>query len=55
MSDYFDEEFEEVSSELTDQEVLRIQEEYQKKRLRETLLGPIISTVFHIALIIVLG
>lgn len=57
MSDYFDEEFEEEfdSSELTDQEVLRIQEEYQKKRLRETLLGPIISTVFHVALIIVLA
>ena len=48
--DYFEEEYH-----LTDEEVLQIQEEYRRKRLVESLIGPIVSTTFHIVLIIILA
>ena len=43
------------TAELTVEDILEIQEEYRKKRLRETLIGPVISTVFHLILIVVLA
>lgn len=38
-----------------DRDLALIEEEYRKKRLIESLIGPIVSTVFHIALIIILS
>ncbi|EDM28651.1 hypothetical protein LNTAR_08779 [Lentisphaera araneosa HTCC2155] len=35
------------------EELLRIQSEYRKKKLKESLLGPIISTTVHIIFIII--
>ena len=49
--DYYDE----VDEGLSEEDILLIQEEYRKKRLIESLIGPVISTVFHILLIIVLA
>ena len=46
--DYQDDQYDE-------NDTLLILEEYSKKRLREMLIGPIISTVFHITLIIVMA
>ena len=40
---------------LSEDEILAIQEEYRRKRLVESLIGPIVSTVFHVILIIVLA
>ena len=37
------------------EEILAIQEEYRRKRLLETLIGPLVSTVFHVLLIIILA
>ena len=54
--EYYDEEFEEYEEgELTDEELLLIQEEYRKRRLIESLIGPVVSTVFHVILIILLA
>ena len=50
--DYYDEDYDELPSE----DILQIQEEYFKRRLRESLIGPVIvSTVFHVVLIIFSG
>lgn len=49
-----DEEFEQEHY-FDEEDILAIQEEYRKKRLIESLIGPIVSTVFHILLIIVLA
>ena len=40
---------------LSDEEVFEIQEEYRRRRLMESLVGPVISTLFHIALIFLLA
>ena len=40
--------------ELTEEEILEIQEEYRRRRLIESLIGPVVSTVFHVILIIIL-
>ncbi|MCM8533859.1 MAG: hypothetical protein NE330_22030 [Lentisphaeraceae bacterium] len=40
---------------LDEDSLLGIQEEYRKKKLIESLIGPTVSTVFHVALIIVLA
>ena len=37
------------------EEILAIQQEYRRKRLLETLIGPLVSTVFHVLLIIILA
>jgi hypothetical protein len=63
MSEYYDEEeefFEDEdhdyeNGELTEDELLEIQEEYRRRRLIESLIGPIVSTVFHVILIIILA
>ena len=56
MSEYYEEEYEE-SEELyvSENDLLEIQEEYRRKRLIESLTGPVISTVFHIGLIVILA
>jgi hypothetical protein len=41
--------------ELASEDILVIQEEYRRRRLKEALVGPILSSVFHIGLIIVLA
>ena len=41
--------------EWSEDDLLVIQENYQRKRLIETLIGPVISTVFHVLLIIILA
>ena len=46
--DYYDEDREENDYQI-------ILEEYRRKRLREMLIGPVISTVFHITLMVVLA
>ncbi len=40
---------------LTDEEVMAIQEEYRRRKLIESLIGPITSTTFHVILIILLA
>lgn len=58
MSDYYEDEeeyIEEYDDVLSEEEVYAIQEEYRRQRLMESLVGPVISTVFHILLIILLA
>ena len=59
MAEYYDEEeyFEELNDEfeLSEEDILEIQETYRRRRLIESLIGPVISTVFHVILIIVLA
>lgn len=43
------------SVDLDEKDILEIQEEYRRRRLIESLTGPIISTVFHVALIVALA
>ncbi len=45
----------EESDILTDEDLLDIQMEYRRKRLIESLIGPIVSTAFHVILIIILA
>lgn len=52
---YEDEFVEEEDYFLSEEEVFAIQEEYRRKRLIESLIGPVTSTVFHILLIILLA
>ena len=40
---------------LLNDDIVAIQEEYRRKRLIESLIGPVVSTVFHVLLIIVLA
>ena len=49
--EYYNEEIEEYS----DEHYQEILEEYRRRRLKETLIGPVISTVFHIGLILILA
>jgi hypothetical protein len=52
MSEYYEEEYdEEFDYEL---EIEQIQEDYRKKRLKEAVIGPAISTMFHFILIVLL-
>lgn len=55
--DYYEdaEALNDVDENLSDEDILEIQQEYRKKRLIESLIGPMISTVFHIVLIIILA
>jgi len=60
MSEYYEEDEELLEEEyddgqLTEEEILEIQEEYRRRRLIESLIGPVISTVFHVVLIIILA
>ena len=50
-----DEEYDYENDELTEDDILEIQEEYRRRRLMESLIGPIVSTVFHVILIIILA
>jgi hypothetical protein len=43
------------NGELAEDELLEIQEEYRRRRLIESLIGPIVSTVFHVVLIVILA
>ena len=51
----FDDEFDFNEEILSEEDILLIQEEYRRKRLIESLIGPVVSTVFHIVLIILLA
>ncbi|MCM8539600.1 MAG: hypothetical protein NE328_04945 [Lentisphaeraceae bacterium] len=53
--EYDDEYYEEDNGMLSEEEILEIQEEYRRRRLIESLIGPIVSTIFHVLLIIVLA
>ena len=53
--DEYGEEFEEHEEYLSDEEIQEIQEEYRKKRLIESLIGPSVSTAFHVILIVLLA
>ena len=61
MAEYYDDDEEFYDEEsyddgyLTEEEIFAIQEEYRRKRLIESLIGPVISTVFHVVLIIILA
>ncbi|MCH2208820.1 MAG: hypothetical protein MK132_23570 [Lentisphaerales bacterium] len=57
MSDYCDEEYEENYDDglLSEEEIFEIQEEYRRRRLIESLIGPVISTIFHVGLIVILA
>lgn len=49
----YDEEFR--NDILSEEDILEIQEEYRRKRLIESLIGPVVSTIFHVLLIILLA
>ncbi|MCH2204341.1 MAG: hypothetical protein MK132_00500 [Lentisphaerales bacterium] len=51
--EYFDELL--TTSDLDEKDILEIQKEYRKKRLMESITGPIVSTLFHVALIVILA
>ena len=59
MSEYYehDEEFDEIDEQcaLSEDDILAIQEEYRRKKLIDSLIGPVTSTIFHIGLIIILA
>ena len=58
MSDYYEEESWEEGVQdglLTEEELYEIQDEYRKRRLMESLIGPSISTCFHILLVVLLA
>ena len=61
MSEYYDEEEEIYDDEmhedgqLSEEEIFAIQDEYRRRRLIESLIGPVISTVFHVVLIVILA
>ena len=40
---------------LSEEEILEIRDRYYKQRLKESLVGPAISTIFHVGLIIILA
>ena len=48
-------EYENEESLLAEEDIMLIQEEYRRKRLIESLIGPVISTIFHVGLIIILA
>ena len=54
MSEYIEEEFPE-DLDINDANLLAIQQEYHNRRLIEVLIGPVVSTVSHIVLIIILA
>ncbi|MCM8524996.1 MAG: hypothetical protein NE327_00655 [Lentisphaeraceae bacterium] len=51
--EYYEEEYN--GGMLSEEEIMEIQEEYRRRRLIESLIGPIVSTIFHVLLIIVLA
>ncbi|MCH2208533.1 MAG: hypothetical protein MK132_22045 [Lentisphaerales bacterium] len=53
MSEYYEEEYE--SEFLSEEDIFLIQETYRRQRLKETLIGPTVSTIFHILLIVILA
>ena len=56
MSDNYDEEYtEEFNDGFSEEDILLIQKQFRKKRLIETLIGPVVSTLFHISLIVLLA
>ena len=59
MSEYieteFDTEYNSFNEGLSEEDILEIQQEYRRKRLIESLIGPVASTAFHIVLIILLA
>ena len=61
MSEYYDDEEDfveedfENGDDLSEAEIMAIQEEYRRRRLIESLIGPVISTIFHVGLIIILA
>ena len=49
---YDDQEFEHELGGLNEEELMLIQAEYRKQKLKENLMGPLISTAVHVALLI---
>lgn len=49
------EEIDELENEYLVDKITQIQEEYRRKWLKEALIGPVVSSVFHILLIILLA
>ncbi|MCM8535174.1 MAG: terpene cyclase/mutase family protein [Lentisphaeraceae bacterium] len=52
--EYYDEDLVDDNS-LSEEDILEIRNQYYKQRLKESLVGPVISTLFHVVLIIVLA
>ena len=56
MSEYADEEYEdhqeEYSGGLSEDEILAIQADYRRQKLKENIIGPCISTLVHITLLV---
>ena len=51
--DVYEDDYEnEAFGTLSDEELVRIQEDYRKQKLKENLIGPVISTAVHVALLI---
>ena len=58
MSEEYEEEYDEEIAEaslLSEEEIFEIQEEYRRRRLMESLIGPVVSTIFHVALVAILA
>ena len=48
----YEEEFEAIQNDLSEEELLSIQNEYRRKKLKEKLVGPIVSSAIHLTLLI---
>ena len=48
MSDYEEDDFFEGPAGLDEEELLLIQQEYRRQKLKENLIGPCISTMVHV-------
>ena len=51
--EFYDEEYYEDG--LTEEEIEEIHEEYRRKRLMESLIGPSVSSIFHVLLVVILA
>ena len=50
--EYDDQEFEQELGGLSEEELMIIQADYRRQKLKENLIGPVISTMFHVVLLV---
>jgi hypothetical protein len=57
MSEHYneEEEYDYENGQLQEEEIVEIQEEYRRRKLIESLIGPSVSTAFHVILIVILA
>ena len=50
--EYDDQDFDQEMGGLSEEELMIIQAEYRRQKLKENLIGPVISTMVHVALLV---